>query len=565
MKGFLLGLVLLVLLSLGASIYVALGRIAWEGSYRTVAVVVSYQDLGELGIEVTESLLEGLANLGVTGLALPLPLPSTGELGLELESGSEIEELRRLGLEPVPLLPLSRLKRDGDGGLEVYSAELARLQPRIILFEWGERDYPPEWLEGEELIRAFQDHRPLVGLMEFEPEPGEFLYRHGFSDFVRAHRIKPEEMEELTLTETLLRFRRAVRERNIRLLLIHLFNTPLEENLDYLERLTALLREDGFQLGLPEPPPDFVVAEPILVLILLGPLGLLLLGLNRAWARQLNLSLNLFLLLAGGITIVLGLSIAKGPFRLASAWGVATFTPVAAYLLLGLEPDLIRGRQGEVEVGVASLGRGVVTVLAFSGIVLLGGLWVGTVLSGREFFLKLEQFRGVKAALIFPLILVLALHFSRHGFSELKRFLLRQPMIGELLLLLFGLGAVAIILLRSENFSIIPVTELEERSRGLLEGVLYARPRFKEFLLGHPLLFLWGAYGYGRRLGDYAPFGLVIGLIGQVSIINSFAHLHTPFLLSLLRTANGLLLGLIVGLALFGLVRWGERVWRRGS
>ncbi|MFQ6118185.1 MAG: DUF5693 family protein, partial [Candidatus Bipolaricaulia bacterium] len=73
----------------------------------------------------------------------------------------------------------------------------------------------------------------------------------------------------------------------------------------------------------------------------------------------------------------------------------------------------------------------------------------------------------------------------------------------------------------------------------------------------------WGAYR--RKLGDYAIIVLTLGMVGQVSIINTFAHLHTPLLMSLLRTANGRVLGLVVGLILLEIVRWGERLWLSGS
>ena len=123
------------------------------------------------------------------------------------------------------------------------------------------------------------------------------------------------------MEEALARFRRAVRERNIRLLLVHLFDASLNYNLSYLERLTSLLREDGFKLGLPDLPPDFRVTKSTVALILLGPLSLGLWALNRAW--QLKLSLNLLLLLLGIVVIIAGLYAAERPFKLIAAWGSA--------------------------------------------------------------------------------------------------------------------------------------------------------------------------------------------------------------------------------------------------
>jgi hypothetical protein len=540
MKTFLLGL---ILLSIGATFYVVSGRVGWELAYRTVTVALDYEDLGTLAAGGTDAALAELAALGVTAIVL-----DPAEAGEE-----ELARIRRYGLEPVFLL--RDLYRYDLSSLDGWLLELARLEPRLVLFadNTDKVNYTPEQLAA--IAKALQvkagswSEPALVGVLEFAPAPeASALYRQGFLGFVRAHRIEPEELGQLDLEEALARFRRAVRERNIRLIWVHLFPASREYNLDYLERLTELLRGDGFRLGLAGPSGEFRVARPVLVLILLGPLALGLLGVRKV--RPLGARSELLLVALGAMLIVAGLYLVGEGFRLAAAWAVAVFAPLAACLLF----------EGQFE---GSLRGGVLAVLAFSGVALLGGLWVGTILAETPFFLKLLEFRGVKAALVLPLLGALLIHSARDRFAELKSLLLRRPTLGELALIVLGGGVVLIALLRSDNLSIIPVSGLEGRARGLLEGLLYARPRFKEFLLGHPLLLLWGAYG--RRLREYGPILLALGLVGQVSIVNSFAHLHTPLLLSLLRTANGLALGLILGLIAWALVRWGERLWQSGS
>lgn len=535
MKLFQIFLIGLLIISLGATIYVATQRMEWEENYRTVTVAVDYQAL--VGLGATEATLAELARQGITALAL----------GPQKLGKGEVEKLRELGVEPLFLL--NDLYRYGAGDLESYLAKLARLGPRLIVFQnAGNARYAPGQLARIE--KALRANHALVGLVEFTSSSEEaYLRQVGLNRFVRAHTIKPEELERLGLEETLARFQRAVGERNIRLVLVHPFEATLNYNLDFLERLTSGLRAEAFKLGLPEPPPGFSVTRPALILILLGPLSLALLALNRGW--NLRLSFNLALLLLGIIVIIAGLYTASGPLTLIAAGATAVSVPVAAYLLLAPAFDRADG----------STGQGLAAVLAFSTVALLGGLWIAAMLSRSDFFIKLEQFRGVKAALILPLLLVFLLHFARHGFQQLRHLLSRRPTWGELLMLLLGAAAILLVLLRSDNFSAIP--GLEKQVRETLEAVLHARPRFKEFLIGHPLLLLWGAYG--KRLGDYRVIVLTLGMIGQVSIINTFAHLHTPLLLSLLRTANGLMLGLMVGLGLCWLVRWGERLWQRSG
>jgi len=142
----------------------------------------------------------------------------------------------------------------------------------------------------------------------------------------------------------------------------------------------------------------------------------------------------------------------------------------------------------------------------------------------------------VKAALVVPLV----------GIALLARRSARVPFrAGEGLLWAAVALAVTLMLIRSGNGSLWPASGLELEIRSWLEGALSVRPRFKEFLIGHPLLVLWGALGARRR--PWALSLLTIGAIGQVSIINSFMHLHTPIGVTLLRTFHGLWLGAILG------------------
>jgi hypothetical protein len=92
--------------------------------------------------------------------------------------------------------------------------------------------------------------------------------------------------------------------------------------------------------------------------------------------------------------------------------------------------------------------------------------------------------------------------------------------------------------------------------RNLLDRYL-VRPRTKEFMIGHPALL--ATLLLSPRLPKRAiliPFAL-LGAIGQVSMVNSFCHLHTPLLMTVVRTFNGLWLGMLVGFVLARLVgRW---------
>ena len=107
-----------------------------------------------------------------------------------------------------------------------------------------------------------------------------------------------------------------------------------------------------------------------------------------------------------------------------------------------------------------------------------------------------------------------------------------------------GLGVGVYYILRTGNSMNVSSAELQFRN--LLENLLIARPRTKEMLIGWPclLLFIWSL----RRHLNFLPLVFGLGMsIGLVSIVNTFLHIRTPFLLSLLRTGWGILFGFILG------------------
>lgn len=177
---------------------------------------------------------------------------------------------------------------------------------------------------------------------------------------------------------------------------------------------------------------------------------------------------------------------------------------------------------------------------------LSAGFLIATLLSGNEFFLKLEEFRGVKLALILPLLFVISYLY----WGSWQKIFRKELKIGIFMFFLGGILIFLLYFLRSgDSFSFL--LPGEEWLRDFLENIFAVRPRTKEFLFGHPLLIL-GLYLLKQESDkglDARPF-LICGFVGQVSIINTFLHLHTPFLVSLYRTGLGIFLGTILGLVL---------------
>ncbi|MNE15662.1 hypothetical protein D3C80_1085810 [compost metagenome] len=106
------------------------------------------------------------------------------------------------------------------------------------------------------------------------------------------------------------------------------------------------------------------------------------------------------------------------------------------------------------------------------------------------------------------------------------------------------------------------VSSIEMTFRTFLENTVGVRPRNKEFLLAHPLFILGAFMAYKYR---NAAFIMIVAVIGQLSMVDTFAHIHTPVLISVIRGGLGLGLGLIIGLLAALAWQIAEGCWKRWS
>lgn len=190
--------------------------------------------------------------------------------------------------------------------------------------------------------------------------------------------------------------------------------------------------------------------------------------------------------------------------------------------------------------------------LAVGAVSLLGGCVIHGLGSYPAAALGLEKLRGVKLHLLFPFAVIFLILVSREEWRGLLFSSVRwiHVFLGGGFLILFIGGY----LMRSGNFPLIPVLDSERLFRDLLEEVFGARPRFKEFLIGHPLLIL-GLYLRSKSDGENNFFKngrlwIWLGMVGQISILNTFVHFHSPFTVGVARMLHGLWLGFLLSIPL---------------
>lgn len=261
----------------------------------------------------------------------------------------------------------------------------------------------------------------------------------------------------------------------------------------------------------------------------------------------------------GGLTAALVLVGLSGAAGLAPVWAPGGAFVQGARLdllllqLFGLACAAIVPAAGAV---VASGQTGLAARLAWvAGAGFGAGLLLTALLGDVRFMLELALFRGTKVALVAPAILLVA-SLAWHERQTLLG-ALRQPVrLWHLGVGAVGLLALALMLARSgQESNLLLVSGLELKVRYLLEQVLVARPRFKEFLIGWPLIVL----AHVALVANRRALGLLLlaaGMMAPASLVNSFAHLHTPVWLSALRSVHGLWLGVLLG----GTLAW---LWRR--
>ncbi len=187
--------------------------------------------------------------------------------------------------------------------------------------------------------------------------------------------------------------------------------------------------------------------------------------------------------------------------------------------------------------------------LLFSLLSTLGGVLIHAVGSDFYSIVGLRPMPGVKLELLLPFLASFPLLMKA---SEVNQFLQKPLRIWHVGMLMgFVLVFVALYLMRSGNHPVLPVLDEERNFRDWLEQVLWVRPRFKEFLIGHPALLIgfWlrASLKSNKNFLTDGRLWVGVGLIGQISILNSFHHFHSLFSSELLRTFHGIWLGIVFG------------------
>ncbi len=381
---------------------------------------------------------------------------------------------------------------------------------------------------------------------------------------LRLYAMSKDELIKITPDEASARFYISDIERNIRMNLFPSYKYALdglslsETNAKYISQTKDRLEEHGFHTGKASQMETYFPSRILRSLAMVGALSIAVTA--------------LLLILPGAKRFVwpiwgLGLVVTQGLY-----WATSSLLPLQMLALsveIGTPVILVSAflaycikKRDEAEKKASWLrifGEGA-AVLWVSGLLsLCGGVFVSGLLSDVRFFLEMEIFRGVKVTFVMPLVLITLVYIQHFPFfgkavtsdRDFVAFVKKFCNIPIKLGILMGLGFIAfagyMFVGRSGN-NMAPVPAFEIALRRFLEDTMYARPREKEFLFGHPAVFLALAAAWHKWPQLLHYFLIIAVTIGQGSMVETFAHMRSPFILSFIRGLDGLAAGTAAGI-----------------
>lgn len=246
-------------------------------------------------------------------------------------------------------------------------------------------------------------------------------------------------------------------------------------------------------------------------------------------------------------------------FEQALALLVAISAPTIAVLLAVRKLNEMNAANAGLTSG-RRLAHAVVTYIKTAIISMSAIPFVIALLNNITYSLVLNQFRGVSLLHLAPIGLIAIYVVLYRGGKPLQQIgkLFRTPITLTWVVAAGVIGVLGLYYLsRTGNGG--SVSSIEMTLRTILENTFHVRPRNKE-LVAHAL-FLLGIFVSLRYRN--VVYLMIFAVIGQLSMVDTFAHIHSPMKISFVRDLLGLGLGFIFGLIAIGVWQVLEGCWKR--
>lgn len=404
----------------------------------------------------------------------------------------------------------------------------------------------PEFIENYQLGFIEFSSNKQEGFSTLAKRTSEFGTNY---KVVRLHTLEDTKVNTFSVTDLMERYELALKERNNRVFLFKLPETSeLQKDVDYLDEAIVTFRsiaeEDGYTIS--SQVSDYNLPNiPVFVAILTGLAAIMIFILLLAEVGFVKTGYVLGLL---GILGYVGLLKLRPTLacQLMALFGSIMFPTYAMVKGIKEEPR-------DLKESILALLK--LCVISFGGVLTIIGC-----ISRTNFALGIDLFLGVKVATVVPIILVLVyLLYKEHqlDYKYYKGLLDKKISYGALIAI--GLLAIVLYVYVSRTGNTGTATGLERSFRQFLDNVLGVRPRTKEFLIAYPILLALLYYGYKERY----IVAVIFAVMGPISLVNTYAHIHTPVVISLIRSAYGIIFGIIIGLILIGVIKLISRVIKK--
>lgn len=437
------------------------------------------------------------------------------------------------GFQLVPRLPSLTADKDGRFIINQVLA-LKDKQVNGILFSGKEVLSHPDKSAIQKWANQFKKAGFSIYSIEFF-EQKSFSTVATFMDYdvIRLHSIDLDsDKKTVELVDQVIR---AVKERNLRALFIHLNSgnpdKVLEETVDYLTTVRSEMPK-LFKLGKAETFDEFKVPLWEKAAAFLAAIAFAGLAAHQVLRKRLA-----YVAIAGMALLSVGhLVTGRAMFIKLVALAIAVIAPVYAII----------PKKGQLEK------RHIALIYVRAALISLIGIWIiVALLNGNQFLVKIDAFKGVKLVYIIPILFMVV--YAVWGSTRL----LLNASIRYWHLIIIGILGAVVYYYISRTGNEGTASSLELSLRVMMENILYVRPRFKEVLIGFPFFVL--ALYVMKQHKQAGLYLLIPSVIGYLSLVNTFTHLHIPLYVSLLRSVYSLAGGLVIGLIFIWLYKLGVK------
>lgn len=354
---------------------------------------------------------------------------------------------------------------------------------------------------------------------------------------------------------------RAIVERNIRVIYFKPFyvgesGTRYLTDLDEYERtftsFNERLSEHNIKLGRAEAIKEFHIGNKRISIMCFGiTLAAVLLFIKMFKIKSKYAFLLYVFALPGALVPYVMRNIAEKGFSLLAA---IAFSGLAIVFFISSINQIFNSKK--IYSNGYLILKSIFILLVSVAISLIGAVFVDATLADVKYFLEMDIFRGVKLAQIVPLgvfVIAYIVYFINDSEDNLKSIfnfitkILNKDIKVYYVILAGILGIVGYIYIsRTGHETNLQPSNIEMIFRNLMENVLLARPRTKEFLIAFPALFA-GVFAANKKSEFFTFIFMLASAIGTSSVINTFSHLRTPIYLSFTRTIIGVFFGIMMG------------------